>query len=76
MINFCLLVSFSLGISIPLKRIGPTPSEYIRKKLENTFESSKLKNHYQYYYTAEIWIGTPPQKFNLIPDTGSSVIPT
>ncbi|XP_010549260.1 PREDICTED: aspartic proteinase-like protein 2 [Tarenaya hassleriana] len=58
--------------SLPLRA-----DDYRRRLLQSPLPNAHMKLHDDLlangYYTTRLWIGTPPQKFALIVDTGSTV---
>ncbi|KAE8695026.1 RING/U-box superfamily protein with ARM repeat domain isoform 1 [Hibiscus syriacus] len=61
----------ALPLSSPPKNSSTTFSSTSRRLLKSDSNSSHLRA--RMYYTTRLWIGTPPQKFALIGDTGSTV---
>ncbi|XP_004244902.1 aspartic proteinase 36-like [Solanum lycopersicum] len=61
----------------PPKEISPPRDELSRRHLQKSPSSARMPLHDDLllngYYTTRLWIGTPPQRFALIVDTGSTV---
>lgn len=72
-----LLTTAVIGGKIPLsKRTIPKATyNYLKEKLANAEGANghiPLKDYMNTQYFAEVEVGTPPQKFTVVPDTGSS----
>ncbi|KAK6782182.1 hypothetical protein RDI58_019978 [Solanum bulbocastanum] len=61
----------------PPREISPPRDELSRRHLQKSPSSARMPLHDDLllngYYTTCLWIGTPPQRFALIVDTGSTV---
>lgn len=73
-----LLATAAVGGKIPLSRrtIPKATYSYLKEKLANSDAAANghlpLKDYMNTQYFAEVQVGTPPQKFTVVPDTGSS----
>lgn len=64
-------------IQLSKRTIPKSTYNYLKEKLANGEVQSQnghipLKDYMNTQYFAEVEVGTPPQKFTVVPDTGSS----